>query len=187
MRTLASLVLLAAAPGFAAAQATKEDLKKLAKAGISEDVILTYIRANGYNGKPSSDDLIELKDAGVTDRILAGILSPEPAPAPAAPPARTEAPTTSTVYVERSVYPTGYLSLGPIYSYSSSYCPPVYRSYYSGSYYRPYYSSYRPYYSSYCGPSYRSYSYHRSSSRSSSSHSSGGRIIRNGFGSRVRW
>src|SRR5688572_24612997 len=134
MKTLATLVLLAAAPGLAAAQATKEDLKKLAKAGISEDVILTYIRANGYSGKPSSDDLVELKDAGVTDRILAGILSPEPAPVPTAPPARVEAPAPSTVYVERS-YPTGYLSVGPIYSYSSSYCPPVYRSYYSGSFY----------------------------------------------------
>ncbi len=185
MKTLASLVLLAAAPGFAAAQATKEDLKKLAKAGVSEDVILAYIKANGFAGKPSSDDLVDLKSAGISDRVLAGILAPsEPAPAPAATPAAPAAPAPSTVYVERPVvYASGYWSVGPRYSYPSSYCAPAYRPYYTGTFCRPSYSysySYsRPYYgsyyrSSYCGP------------RASISFSSG-RHCRSGFGVRVRW
>lgn len=185
MKTLASLVLLAAAPGFAAAQATKEDLKKLAKAGVSEDVILAYIKANGFAGKPSSDDLVDLKAAGVSDRVLAGILAPVEA-TPAAPPAPapTPAPAPSTVYVERPVvYASGTWSVGPRYSYPSSYCAPVYRPYYTGTFYRPSYSysySYcRPYYgsyyrSSYCGP------------RTSISFSSS-RYCRSGFGVRVRW
>jgi hypothetical protein len=178
MKTLAVLLILAAAPGFAAAQATKEDLKKLAKAGVSEDVILAYIKANGLATKPTSDDLVELKEAGLSDKLLAGILTPsEAAPAPAA------ATTPSTVYVERpaSGYATGYLSVNPSYAYASSYCTPTYVRYYTGSFYRPYYSSYcRPYYggsyyrSSYCGPRV-SFTY--SSSRS----------CRSGFSARVRW
>jgi hypothetical protein len=174
MKTLATLLILAAAPGFAAAQATKEDLKKLAKAGVSEDVILAYIKANGMASKPTSDDLVELKEAGLSDKLLAGILTPAEA---------TPATTASTVYVERpsSGYATGYLTVNPSYAYTSSYYTPTYVRYYTGSFYRPYYSSYcRPYYggsyyrSSYCGP------------RVSLSYSSG-RSCRSGFSARVRW
>ena len=182
MKTLAALLVLAVSPALAVAQATKEDLKKLAKAGISEDVILAYIKANGYQGKPTSDDLVELKEAGLTDRLLTGLLSPAeiPAPAPAAP-SEPAAPST-TVYVQPttvSAYPTGYLSVGATYTYPSSYCYPTYRRYYTGTWHRPYYysySSYRPTYyrsSSYCGPRY-SFSYSRSHCRS-------------GSGVRVRW
>ena len=169
MKTLLSFLVLAAAPGLVAAQASKDDLKKLAKSGVSEDVILAYIKANGYSGKPTSDDLVELKDAGLSDRLLAGILSPPET-------------TPSTVYVERpaSGYATGSLSVNPSYSYAGSYYTPTYVRYYTGSFSRPYYSSYcRPntgsyYRSSYCGP------------RTSLSYSSG-RHCRSGFGVRVRW
>src|SRR5688572_4373694 len=131
MRTLASLLILAAAPALASAQATKEDLKKLAKAGISEDVILVYIKANGFQGKPTSDDLVELKEAGLSDRILTGLLSPAEAPAPAPAPVAPQviqpepAPST-TVYVQPTTvtsYPTGYLSVGSVYY--PSYCYPT--------------------------------------------------------------
>jgi hypothetical protein len=175
MRTLASLLVLAAAPALAAAQASKEDLKKLAKAGVSEDVIVAYLKANGFDGKPSSDDLVELKDAGLSDRVLTSLLAPAPAPQLDAP-ARTESAPT-TVYVQPT-YPSGYWSVGTTYSYPSSYYyAPSYR-YYSGSYCRPSYSYYRPYYgsyyrSSYCGP------------RTSFSFSSGRH--RSGFSARVRW
>jgi len=184
MRTILSLLLLAAAPGFAAAQATKEDLKKLSKAGVSDDVILAYIKANGLATKPSSDDLVELKAAGLSDKLLAGILTPAEAPKPQAAereaPAPTPAPAPATVYVEQpTVYATGYWSVGRTYSYPSSYCAPVYRPYYSGSICRPYYSSY---YRPYCGSYYRS-SY--CGPRFSLSYSSG--RCRSGFGVRVRW
>lgn len=171
MKTLAALIILAAAPGFAAAQATKEDLKKLAKAGVSEDVILAYIKANGLASKPTSDDLVELKEAGLSDKLLAGILTPSEA-------------TPSTVYVERpSGYATGYLSVNPSYAYTSSYYTPTYVRYYTGSFSRPYYS-----YSSYCRPYYGG-SYYRSSycgPRVSLSYS-GSRHCGRGFSARVRW
>ena len=162
MKTLASLLVLAAAPGLAAAQATKDDLIKLAKGGVSEDVILTYVKKNGFEGKPTSDDLVELKAAGIGDKVLAGILAPVQAPA--------------TGY---SGYAAGTLSVNPSYATYGSYYTPTYVRYYSGSFYRPYYGSYcRPYSgsyyrSSYCAPRH-SVSYFRGHCRS-------------GFSARVRW
>ena len=145
MRTLASLLFLAAAPAFAAAQATKEDLKKLAKSGVSEEVILTFIKTHGYAGKPSSDDLVELKAAGLSDKVLAGLLTPAPA-APAEEPPTTSPPT--------STYATGSLAVGPVYNYPASYAYVAYPSYYYRyGYWAPYYA--RAYYS--CHPYYRPY------------------------------
>lgn len=153
MKTLASLVLLAAAPGFAAAQATKEDLKKLAKSGVSEELIIAYIKANGYQGRPSSDDLIELKAAGIGDEVLTALLSPPEA----APPATT---------VERPVVASGTWSVSVSNVSPASHYTPACRPYYTGYISRPYYSPYyygpyyygrgchRPYYSTYCGSSY---------------------------------
>src|SRR5688572_3114084 len=74
MRTFLTLVLLAAAPGFAAAQASKDDLIKLARAGISEDVIIAYLKSNGFDGRLTTDDLVELKGFGLGDRVLAILL-----------------------------------------------------------------------------------------------------------------
>src|SRR5262245_64661436 len=76
MRTLASLLFLAVAPALASAQTTVSDLKKLAKAGVSDDVILAVLKVREFQGKPTSDDLVELKEAGISDRVLAELLSP---------------------------------------------------------------------------------------------------------------
>src|SRR5258707_360108 len=58
-----ALTFLAALPLAAIAQVSKEDLKKLAAAGISDDVILSYVRANGGVARLSADDVIELENA----------------------------------------------------------------------------------------------------------------------------
>ena len=42
-----AISFLAALPLALAAQVSKEDLRKLAAAGISDDVILSYVKANG--------------------------------------------------------------------------------------------------------------------------------------------
>ena len=173
MRTIVTLFILAAAPGWAAAQASKEDLQKLVKAGLSDDVIIAYVKANGFAGKLSSDELIELKAAGVSDRVLAGVLTAgETAPVKVI---ERPASEPTTVYVERPpVVISGSWSVGVPYYYRSSYyyCPPSYRSYYSGYYSRPYIggSYFR---STYCAPRH-SFAYSRGSCRS-------------GFGVRVRW
>ena len=130
----AAFALFAALPLAAAAQVPKEDIKKLAVAGVSEDVILTYIRANGGAPRMSADDLVELKQAGVGDRVLATLAGTSTSAA-AAEPSYERA-------VERPVYATR-----PTYVYaapnaSAGWCG----SHYAYDYCAPYYSYYRPTY-----------------------------------------
>jgi len=78
-----TLALLLGAPMALFADVSKEELKRLAAAGISEGVILSYVRANGPMATLSPEDLIELKNAGVKESLLAAVLSiPRPAPRP---------------------------------------------------------------------------------------------------------
>ena len=190
MKTLTWLLILAAAPAFAAAQATKEDLKKLAKSGVSEDVILEYLKTNGYAGKPTSDDLVELKEAGLTDRVLTGLFAP-PTPKTSPPEVNTEPPV--------STYATGSLSVGPSY-YAAPYGYVGYRPYYYGygSYYRygywaPYYGCHsyygyavprRPYYYGYTRRPYYSGAYYTGRYYSGSGSTSSGRSYATGTMSR---
>jgi outer membrane lipoprotein SlyB len=47
-----------------------EDVKALAKAGISEDVIITQIKSSRTVYHLNSTDIIDLRDAGVTDKVV---------------------------------------------------------------------------------------------------------------------
>ena len=83
MKTLAmTIALLAGLPLAASAQVTKEDLKKLSAAGISDEVILSYVKSNGGVAKLSADDVIELKQAGASEKLLSSVLAGVPAAAP---------------------------------------------------------------------------------------------------------
>jgi hypothetical protein len=133
-----TLIVLAGLPMALSAEVSKEDLKKLAQARLTDDLILNYIKSCGPVAKLSADDVIELKRAGLSDRLLAAVVSnPEPAlrPAPgevvptssrAAPPstpritAATLLSDPSIVYDGRYYYPTSYFS-----SSSSAYCSPA--------------------------------------------------------------
>ena len=87
MKTIAmTLALLAGLPLAASAQVTKEDIKKLTSAGISDDVILSYVKANGGVAKLSAEDLVELKQAGASEKLLTTVLAvpAESRPAPSA-------------------------------------------------------------------------------------------------------
>jgi hypothetical protein len=144
-----TLAFLAGLPLALAAQVTKEDIKKLAAAGISDEVILSYVKANGGVAKLSAEDVVELKQAGASEKLLTAVLINAPA-APAAAPAPVQrtysAPaTTTTVYDSAPYY------YPPSYDYNSSYYP----AYYYPNYY---YSSYYPrsYYYSSCYPRYYS-------------------------------
>lgn len=118
------------------ADVTKEELKKLASAGVSEDVILSYIRANGPVVKLSSDDLVELKQAGLGDRVLtaaaSGTAPSVSAPAPASAPAtlvetRVVSPPVTYYY---SGYDRPYYS-SPSYSFGAYYYSPSHSNHYS--------------------------------------------------------
>ena len=157
MRAIAlTLAILAGLPLAASAQVTKEDIKKLTAAGISDDVILSYVKSNGGVARLSAEDVVELKQAGASEKLLTSILSnaapsqPKTLEKPAlAPPA----PATPTVVDSTPYYPAPTTVYASDYSYPSSY-------YYPYSWYYPaYYSSWYPrsYYYSSCYP--RSYYY----------------------------
>ena len=134
---LAFLSLLIAAPDL-----TKEEVKRLVAAGISDDVIVEYVRANGPVQPLTAQDLIDLRQANVSEKVLAAMM--EPARAPARTP--SQAPESETLYYTNYYsypwyYPSAYFSFG-YYGYPYYYSR--YPYYYSYPYYhRPYY--YYPY------------------------------------------
>src|SRR5688572_14356626 len=59
----------------AAADVTKDDLKKLALAGLSDEVVLAFVRANCPVQRLSADDVVELKRAGLGEKALAAVVA----------------------------------------------------------------------------------------------------------------
>jgi hypothetical protein len=74
-----------------------EDVVKLSQSGFSEELIITKIKKHGKAFDLSTDELFELKKAGVHDSVIKYLLDPSqpytppPPPAPAAPPAAAPA------------------------------------------------------------------------------------------------
>lgn len=108
----------AAQPAPSSAPLSVEDIVKLSKDGISEDVIVTKIKKNGKAFDLSPDELVELKKLGVTDNVIKLLLdpsqpyvpTPRPDPAPPtpkpSPPAKKypEDPYASRVPLEPGLY-----------------------------------------------------------------------------------
>ena len=59
-RLMLVLGLLSSFPLALAAEVSKEELKMLASAGISDNVILSYVKTHGPVAKLSPEDIIEL-------------------------------------------------------------------------------------------------------------------------------
>lgn len=84
---------------------------KMAKAGLSDDVIVGSINGQPGNYKTSADDLIALKKGGVSDKVIAAMIAkssggsapaPAPALAPGAPPATGAGPVSEVgVYYKK--------------------------------------------------------------------------------------
>lgn len=87
-KCLLALVFLVACPLLAAQQALNNDaIIKLVKAGLSDDLILSTIGAQAGTYDTSTNGLIALKAAGVSDKVVAAIVvkaaaTPEPTPIP---------------------------------------------------------------------------------------------------------
>jgi len=101
MRRIAALLLavvLIASPAIAQKKPmTNADVVKLTAAGMSEDVIIKSINTNEANFDTSTDGMIALKKANVSQKVIDAMLSKgapaPPAPAAAAPAAAPAAPT----------------------------------------------------------------------------------------------
>lgn len=104
-RVVLTIVVLAAVPvclgqhsapgrrAAAPAGLSVDDVIKLVKAGLSDDIILQQLKKKNRPFDLTTDQLIALKAANVSDRIVAFMLDPsQPETAPAAPPAPDAAP-----------------------------------------------------------------------------------------------
>ena len=65
---------------------TMNDIVSMTHANLGEDVIITHIRANGVAQQPRVEDLIALKQQGVSDRVINALQSQPPIQATSAPP-----------------------------------------------------------------------------------------------------
>lgn len=179
-RLIASVVLPVLLAGFSNAFAVQADpaatapaaqkqvrvseaasvLLKLAKGQVSEQVIVTYIENARRNFELSADEIVYLKQEGVSDKIVAAALAhhasipqavvsvpQEPAPAPmqSAPQQTVVMAPPQTTYVEAAPQPV-YVYSSPSYSYFDAY--PYYYSYY------PYRYPYYPYRNGYGSPTF---------------------------------
>lgn len=172
-RMVSTLAVLALAAGTAWADVTKEDLKKLVRAGVGDDVVLAYVRASGPLVPLSAEDIVDLKQSGASEKLLQSLLSAKQE-AKAEPPSFPQLPAYEerrepqvvereviverprTVYVPSMTYYYSYPSASLVYCgrhYAYDSCGGYAPSYYAYGYYpRSYY--YRSY------PSY-GFSYYR--------------------------
>jgi hypothetical protein len=114
---------------------SSEDVVKMSKAGLSDAVLIDKIREDGVTAKPSAAQVESLKKEGVSDAVIAALLT-----------AKVAEPERRVEY-----YPT-YAYSYPYYPYYYGYSPYWYGSYWYGS---PYYWGGR--YGHYHGRYYSSY------------------------------
>lgn len=103
MRTTLTLVIGFAVLAFAQAM-NNDSVMKMAKAGLSDDVIVGSINGQPGSYKTTADDLIALKKAGVSDKVIAAMISKSSGGAPAAVPTAGVAPAAAGPVSEVGVY-----------------------------------------------------------------------------------
>ncbi len=101
---LAAGVLLGAGANIGHAQALPpgvQDVVKLAQAGISDDIILNQLKNNGAIYNLTADQIILLKNQGVSQPVIKALLTGSAAPIPAAaPPATVPVPAPAPAPAE---------------------------------------------------------------------------------------
>ncbi len=123
-----------------------QDVVKLTKAKVSDEVIIAFIQNSGRSYGLRPQDIVYLHDQGVSDRVVTIMLEAKAAPAPMA-------YTAPAQPVPPAPAPQEYPQPAPAYSEPASsmyvipYSTPAY-PYYSSYYSYPYYYNY-PYYGYY--------------------------------------
>src|ERR1035438_4815390 len=72
---------------------TVDDVIRLSKAGLSDDVIIQQIKKKGQRFDLSADQLIQLKSASVSERVIQVMIDPARDPSPSPAEKKTGAPT----------------------------------------------------------------------------------------------
>ncbi len=111
MKTRVLFVILAICLGTASAQQftnTNDSVVKMVKAGMSDSIVISTINSQPAHFSLTANDLIALKQAGVSDAIMSAMIaksSPAAAPSAATPPRSGEYPTDIGVYYkQKGVY-----------------------------------------------------------------------------------
>lgn len=86
---------LIAAALLAQTALTNDSIIRMAKAGLGEEIILSTVKSQPGRYATSPDDLIALKTAGVTDKVIAAMIDKMPAVAPDDPPPAAAAPAAA--------------------------------------------------------------------------------------------
>lgn len=110
------MTFLMSGNALATGDVTVDDVKKLARAGVSEETILAFLKENQPSFRPTAQDIVDLKEAGVTPKVLVYLLEPKGAanaPPPSSPPASHEGVRPVYVYSTRPTYDYAW----PHYSY----------------------------------------------------------------------
>ena len=135
-----------------------EDVLKLSRANVGEDVILNYVRGSGtiYNLGPQ--EIVYLRDQGVSEKVINAMLDQrkraelavQPAPAPAVIQQPADVTTTASPAPQNNAAAPVYTDSNATYA-QAPLTPPastVYTIPYAPTYYVPYGYSY-PYYTAY--------------------------------------
>jgi len=95
---LSVVAVVLAAIAYAQTALTNDAIIKMVKAGLGEDIVLSTVKAQPGNFATGVDDMIALKSAGISDKIIGAMVEKmasgggAAAPAPAAAPAAAAAP-----------------------------------------------------------------------------------------------
>ncbi len=54
---------------------TLDAVVRLGKAGVSDEIIIEKVRADGITSRPTSDQVISLKSGGLSDRVIDAVIS----------------------------------------------------------------------------------------------------------------
>jgi hypothetical protein len=143
MKALWTALILLATPLTLLAQVSKEEVRRLLDAHVSDATIVSYVQRNGPMDPLTIDDLSDLKNAGASDDLLRSLIeASRTSSGPQTPPAGSTVPystESSTVIYDTPQYSYYY----PSYSYSYPAYAPYYPTYYYSSYY-PYRYRYYP-------------------------------------------
>ena len=148
MKALWTALFLAGASLPLAADVTKDEVRRLLEAHVSDQTLIAYVQKNGPMQPLTIDDLTQLKNAGASDELLRFLLeSSRSSDAMTPAPSTNDYSSDSTTVIYGAPQYYYYPSTYPSYAYA-----PVYPAY-TYSYYYPYRYPYRYY-------PYRSYPYH---------------------------
>ena len=105
MRTrLLLLLACVTALCFSQATLTNDSIMKMVKAGLGEDIVLSSVHSQPGRYSTGADDLIALKSAGVSDKIIAAMMNGGGGAAPAAAAAPAPAAAGGPIVAEIGVY-----------------------------------------------------------------------------------